>query len=213
MRPWGTGDGDVVVTVHEMPAADIRSCHGFIRRSGNRRIRVMPACRFSIPGMGMDATTLDRVFDPFFSTKFTGRGLGLPLVLGVVKAHEGAVTVESSPGRGAVFHVFLPLLAEDLLSRKKEPAGAVPSEKRGTVMLVDDEPMLRHMVGVMLRRLGYSVMTASDGMEALETFRKHQDRGSERPSGSLHASHGRMADPGRVEIASARPAGCPDQRL
>ena len=171
-RSLGDKEGDVTISVHEMPAADIHSSR-FYPPGWEPRHESYACLSVSDNGMGMDATILDRAFDPFFSTKFTGRGLGLAVVLGVLKAHKGAVTVESSPGRGAVFQVFLPLWTDEPLPPKREPVGALPCEKRGMVLLVDDEPTLRHMVEVMLRRLGHTVITASNGSEALDKFREH----------------------------------------
>ena len=137
-------------------------------------------------GCGITEKDLDKIFDPFFSTKFTGRGLGLPIVLGIVRTHHGAVTVESEPGRGSVFRVFLPLSTKDLSCRPDQPAmpqtperGGIEMFSRieggGTVLLVEDEEQVRKLAAVMLKRLGYSVLEAVDGVEAMEIFRQHPD--------------------------------------
>lgn len=120
---------------------------------------------------------MEKLFDPFFSTKFTGRGLGLPVVMGIVKAHEGAVTVESRPGQGATFRVFLPVTAEEpLQARKAEPVVSRAVEEQGLVLLVEDEPMVRNTAQRMLRHIGYEVIEAADGAEAVEVFRQHQEQ-------------------------------------
>ncbi len=126
-------------------------------------------------GCGITEKDLDKIFDPFFSTKFTGRGLGLPIVLGIVRTHHGAVTVESEPGRGSVFRVFLPLSTKDLSCRPDQPAMPQTPERGGTemfsriegggtVLLVEDEEQVRKLAAVMLKRLGYSVLEAVDGV-------------------------------------------------
>jgi len=172
----GDREGDVTVALHELPAADIQASR-FYPAEWEPKDEGYACLSVSDTGIGMDPETLENVFDPFFSTKFTGRGLGAAVVLGVVKAHEGAVTVESSAGEGAVFRVFLPLSVEKLpLPRKAEPVDTAPFKDRGLVLLVEDEPMLRTLAGVMLEHLGYEVITAADGVEALEIFRKQQDR-------------------------------------
>ena len=128
-------------------------------------------------GSGMDGTTLEKVFDPFFSTKFTGRGLGLSVVLGLVRANDGAIGVESQPDRGTVFRVFFPLDTEPALpSLKKVPPVAMPLKDTGLVLVVDDEPEVRNMAESMLKRkVGYEVLTAGDGYEAMEIFRARKD--------------------------------------
>lgn len=171
----GNGEGEITIAACEMAAVDIRSSR-FYPPEWEPKDKRYACLSVSDTGMGMDSITMEKIFDPFFSTRFTGRGMGLPVVLGVVKVHEGAIAVESSPGRGSVFRVFLPLPAENTLQRETEPIDAVRSENRGLVLLVDDEPMLRDTVGIMLEHLHYEVVTASDGIEALEVFREHRDR-------------------------------------
>ena len=139
-------------------------------------------------GCGIADKDIEKLFDPFFSSKFTGRGLGLSVVLGIVKAHDGAVTVESEPGRGSTFRVFLPVSAEEVPRQPDkgncgdtllQGVPTIPSstemEGSGTVLLVEDEEMVREMAAAMLTRLGFSVLEAKDGVEAVELFRQRQD--------------------------------------
>jgi len=130
-------------------------------------------------GCGMDAATVAKVFDPFFSTKLTGRGLGLATVLGVVRRHRGALAVTSAPGRGTTFRVYLP--AAGTAARLEPPAAvAAPAPGEGreerTVLLVDDEEDVRAVTAHMLERLGCSVLQAGDGREGVDVFRAHARR-------------------------------------
>ncbi len=126
-------------------------------------------------GSGIADKDIEKLFDPFFSSKFAGRGLGLSVVLGIVRAHVGAVTVETAPGRGSTFRVFLPVLAERVI-RQPDPAAQSPEiDWSGTVLLVDDEPMVRKVCESALMRLGFAVLLAKDGVEAVEILREHRD--------------------------------------
>jgi PAS domain S-box-containing protein len=127
-------------------------------------------------GCGMDAATVAKVFDPFFSTKLTGRGLGLATVLGVVRGHRGALAVTSAPGRGTTFRVYLPAAGT---AARVEPSAAAAVRGGGdgregrTVLLVDDEEDVRAVTASMLERLGCSVLQAGDGREGVDVFRAH----------------------------------------
>ncbi len=126
-------------------------------------------------GCGIPDRNIENLFDPFFTTKFTGRGLGLPAVLGIVRALHGAVTVESEPGRGSVFRVFLPVSAEEVTNSPVKADKAREIEAGGTVLLIEDEEQVRNMAQSMLTYLGYTVLEAKDGVEAMEIFQQHRD--------------------------------------
>jgi PAS domain S-box-containing protein len=127
------------------------------------------------PGCGIAVEDIEKIFDPFFSTKFTGRGLGLAIVLGSVKAHGGVITVESDPGRGSCFRIFLPIAAEGTPRQLDEPFKIAGIYKDVTLLLIEDDQTVRDMAAAMVKRLGLSVIEAKDGVEALEVFERRQE--------------------------------------
>jgi signal transduction histidine kinase len=125
-------------------------------------------------GTGMDEKTKTRIFDPFFTTKFTGRGLGLSAVLGIVRAHHGALVVESCPGSGSTFRVYFPCSA---ISQRRPPCEPVQKHRgSGTVLVVDDEELVLRMAQAVLDQAGYHVLRACNGREALEVYAKESGR-------------------------------------
>jgi two-component system, cell cycle sensor histidine kinase and response regulator CckA len=132
-------------------------------------------------GCGMTEAFKAKVFDPFFSTKFAGRGLGLAVVQGVVRAHGGAIRLMSAPGEGTTFQVFLPCAPQRTAEIRDaiSSAGVERSHARvgrvGTILVVDDEQILRLAVSKALRKIGFSVMEACDGSAAINLIRAHKD--------------------------------------
>jgi CheY-like chemotaxis protein len=132
--------------------------------------------RVADTGSGMDAYTMTRIFEPFFTTKEVGKGtgLGLATVYGIMKQHDGWIDVSSEPGKGATFSAFFPATGE---SAEAKPIDAAPSlELRGgqeTILIVEDEPVLRDMAHVILEECGYNILEAASGREALGVWERH----------------------------------------
>jgi two-component system, cell cycle sensor histidine kinase and response regulator CckA len=123
-------------------------------------------------GSGMSAETQARIFDPFYTTKFTGRGLGLAAVLGIVRGHKGAIKVYSEQGRGTTFKLLFPALQDDdATTAKMNFATATPWRGSGHVLIIDDEQSVRIVANRMFQMLGFTTAIAVDGLEGVEIVR------------------------------------------
>jgi PAS domain S-box-containing protein len=131
--------------------------------------------KVSDTGCGMDPETRAKMFDPFFTTKFMGRGLGLAGVHGIVRRHQGGIRVESQPGRGTTFQVFFPALDRPADAKGEATAAETAWQGSGTILLADDEEIVRTVGKRMLEQMGFTVLLASNGAEAVDLFREHQD--------------------------------------
>ncbi len=126
-------------------------------------------------GVGMDEETKDHIFDPFFTTKSfgAGTGLGLSTVYGIIKNHKGGISVQSEVGKGTTFRFYFPAMGRVAEKRKRE-GGTKHKEKKGLILVVDDEVVFREMLRDVLEYLGYDVLLAADGKEGIEVFKIHQ---------------------------------------
>ena len=153
-----------------MPAA-ARSTNGESPDESGRRVRLS----ISDTGCGMDERIRERAFEPFFTTKGIGKGtgLGLSTVYGIVHQNQGTVHVSSRPGQGTVFELYFPVVPEGE-TEEAAPADSRPRpEASETILLAEDEPAVRALVRETLRQLGYTVLEASDGYEALKLVEEH----------------------------------------
>jgi PAS domain S-box-containing protein len=133
--------------------------------------------RVADSGEGMDAGTQTRMFEPFFTTKEAGKGtgLGLAIVYGIVQKHKGFIQVDSAPGRGTTFTVYLPLSAAAQGEAPAQPRQEIPRGSE-TILLVEDDPAVRQVTRTMLEEFGYTVIEATDGVAAQFVFREHGER-------------------------------------
>jgi signal transduction histidine kinase/ActR/RegA family two-component response regulator len=169
------GDGALA----PVPSPDPADGGVLVSGAGRIRMRVgmadLPASCVRIAvedtGSGMGRDVMERMFEPFFTTKGVGKGtgLGLAAVHGIVGAHGGALTVESEPGAGTRFAIYLPQAAERTLSPERGRPAAAPTGK-GHILIVDDEEQVRDMLAHALERLGYDVATCTGALEAIEVM-------------------------------------------
>jgi len=171
----GGKPGTIRLNIKTVSPADIPTAHRF---PVERQFQEQPYACLEVmdSGCGIHEDEIVKLFDPFYSTKFTGRGLGLSVVLGIVRSHQAVITMENGFDGGAVCSVFFPLSTQEV---------AIPAQKGGvretkyvpggTVLLVEDEDEVRKMTAHMLATMGFAVLEARDGIEAVDIFKKHKD--------------------------------------
>jgi CheY-like chemotaxis protein len=130
---------------------------------------------FSDEGVGIAAENLGRIFDPYFTTKPTGSGLGLSTVFSILKRHEGHIFVESTQGTGTTFTIYIPAL-EDTVTPECQVTEGIKFGK-GKILIMDDEPLIRSVAGELFTALGYEVGFAGDGQEAIYIYKREKDEG------------------------------------
>lgn len=152
----------------------------YVRQKPEARVGRFVSLAVQDTGSGMDDNTLARIYEPFFSTKEVGRGtgLGLATVYGIVKQHQGWLEVKSAVGVGTTFTVFLPALAKEIPETEDLSADSTVPARGGreTILLVEDEPVLRELVGKVLKDYQYNVIEACTGAEALNVWDRHEGK-------------------------------------
>lgn len=170
----GPSGGTIHIRTHvkEFTRHDLKTCYNWeeLKAGSYACIEVEDS------GCGMDPLTQTRIFDPFFSTKFPGRGLEMAAILGMVRSHKGAIKVHSELGEGSVFTLLFPILdsmqLNPVVMSSRMDDEVVQFKGKGTLLLVDDEKPIVDCGKIMLEKLGFQVLTASNGLEAITTVRK-----------------------------------------
>jgi signal transduction histidine kinase/CheY-like chemotaxis protein len=170
----GNGPGTITVAARAVSCTQAAFADAWYQDMPAAGIYV--AIEVSDTGAGIPDEHLSRIFDPFFTTKFVGRGLGLPVVLGIVRGHKGAIKVASEAGRGTTIRIFLPALRTGQGTAEPSAWEDAADHTRRAILVVDDEDSVRRLAKSMLERMGYDVVTAASGRQAIEIYRQHRDR-------------------------------------
>jgi two-component system cell cycle sensor histidine kinase/response regulator CckA len=174
-------DNLVINAVQAMPEGGViriqaenvqMGCDRLFPRAKGRYVKIA----VSDQGIGIPQEHLSRIFDPFFTTKSKGTGLGLTTSYSIVSKHDGLLTVDSPPGEGTTFHLYLPASGRAAEARK-EPA-PVAHRGRGRILVMDDDAIVRQVLGQMLGEMGYQAEFAGDGAEAVELYRRSRENGA-----------------------------------
>jgi len=166
------GGGDLIIKTMNITQDSRETCHDLLIPGNYAMVSITDT------GIGIDEAIIDKIFDPFFTTKGMGQatGLGLASAFGIIKGHHGNLDVESEKGRGTSFKIYLP--EKSSTHPPKQHTEALSSENFDTVptiLLVDDEEHVLDISQEMLKAMGYNVLTATNGNDAIETYMKHQD--------------------------------------
>ena len=169
----GEEGGTIMMATHFQQVREVGTSHGYL--VGNPLPGPYVMLQIVDSGMGMEQTVLSRIFDPFFSTKPKGHGLGLSATMGIIRTHQGALQVQSQPGRGTTFTILLPALAVTAI--EAQAIAATPPTvhmPRQTVLVVDDDEAIREVAADILVDHGFTVVTAASGPEGIDQFRRLQ---------------------------------------
>jgi CheY-like chemotaxis protein len=162
--------GTIHLTAENIDSSEKMARQGLVMNSGEYvRISIQDS------GVGIPPENLGKIFDPYFTTKEQGSGLGLATSHSIIKKHGGYITVESLPGKGTTFYIYLPAAA-----RRDEPnqmPGKLATRGKGKILIMDDEDMIREITGELLQNLGYQVEFAQNGGEAIDIYREARDLG------------------------------------
>ncbi|WP_167882980.1 PAS domain-containing hybrid sensor histidine kinase/response regulator [Leptospira barantonii] len=170
------GGGKITIATKTVKGEEIRGKHEKAEAAVYLELSV------SDTGIGMDSFTKARIFEPFFTTKEPGRGtgLGLATTYGIVERHRGFIEVDTELGRGTTFKIFLPAQTQTheavLKETKEESVSKISTQGSGTILLVEDEDMLREVLTSILEKEGYRVLVAMNGLDAVEIYRTHWNR-------------------------------------
>lgn len=163
--------GDLIIEAKQV-GLDVE----FIKRHGYGEAGRYALLTVTDSGIGMDEKTRERIFEPFFTTKELGRGtgLGLAMVYGIIKQHDGFINVYSEPGKGTTFKIYLPLIKSEVEEKVSAMPAAYPEGGTEIVLVAEDDRAVRKLTKDILERFGYKVIAAEDGEEAIKKFKENK---------------------------------------